>query len=1228
MTFSFSSLFQSARHQARSKRRRTAVSSHRRSSGRAIEADVKYQTSEVLENRTLLAAQLVSSDMTNRTISPGETFEVEVRYQTLDDNGNAAALKSNLVGFNLLFDSNQIEWLETPTTGIFTEGAQVLPTEVRLESEDAIKDDNDPNTESALVAAYSDNDPLFNPGWPNNIETNGIVVYTARFRAKDNFTGTTINFTDNATGNVTGQNAAFEFLSQSLELTPPAADPVVSISSASAVEGESVSFSVTLDTASDQTVSVEYSTEETNGPDGATAGTDYTAQVGQTLTFSPGQTSQTIQIATTDDSINEENEIFRLKLTGASGATLGVDEATGTITDNDESLPTVSISNAVAVEEGNSASFTVTLSESSDSPISVSYSTLDSTGPDGATAGADYTAQTNGSVTFSPGQTTQTIQVATIDDTVDEETEVFFVELTTAPGATISTSQATGTITDNDESLPTLSISDAATVAEGETAVFTVSLSAAADTAVTVSYATDSVGPTAATAGQDFSAVTNGSLTFAAGQVSQTVSIVTIDDSAVEQTETFSVVLSGAVGAILADATGDVTLTDNDVSDDIGTARVRKFNDLNSDGQRSDDEPWLNGWTIQLLDANGQVVAEGVTADVDLNGDQQIDPATERGWALLDAAAGTYAVQEIAQEGWVQTTPTTAADAAAYGLDQEYDFETTVSDFLNWGGLGERWLLSNDGWFFVTPAGELYQWDGSPRDNLSGTKIATLTSDYHSDLTRLVDVEPASAPELTLVAGQETDVLMFGNQDITVTGSISGRKWNDLNGDGQRSENEPWLNGWTVQLLDSLGAVVASTVTAAVDLNGDGTVDPVAEAGVYSFDQLSTGHYSVREVMVDGWTQTSPFSEDDKEAFELDSEYGFRSGGSTFENWGGLNERWVRGDDGWFYITPNGSLYEWNDSPRTNLSGTLVSQLGPRYYDDLTLLTNAINPAAAYIGLAVGEDRDGVDFGNQQDDSGGGGTSGFAGEGNVSARVAGTTLILSGDAASNGVHVSLNESGYVTVAGLGDTTINGESSMVLEGWTSIGTDLIAHLAGGDDVFVLSGVTVGRNLTVSSSVGDDTVIIDGSTIHRATNTTDLLGDNTFVAIDSTMSGGTSISRGAGDDLVFLNGVTAADVTAIVRGGTDGILARNSSLNGAVQVYLGAGNDELATLGETSFGSRVVILGQSGTDSSTASSGTTFSSDPVLLSIESDEGDPEGLLDQIMQRLADAGLDDLV
>lgn len=1224
MSSSLASLFRSARQRVQrgALRQRSATCS----SSRRSEAEIRYQTSETLETRTLLAAQLVASDMTSRTIDAGETFEVEVRYQTLDDNGNPATLKSNLIGFNLLFDSSQIEWLETPTNTIFTEGATVIPTEVRQESEDQITNDNDPNTDSALVASYSDNDPLFNPGWPNNIESDGFAVYTARFRALDTFTGTTIRFTANAVGNVVGQNAAFDFESRPLELLPPSTPSEISISDATAVEGSAAAFTVSLDAASDETVTVQYSTADGAGPEAATAGADYTAQTNQTVTFAPGQTSQTIQIQTTDDALDETDEFFLINLSNADGATIATSQATGTITDNDETLPTVSIADASAVVEGNSAVFTVTLSEASDSPISVSYSTADSTGPNAATAGTDYTALSNQSLTFSPGQTSLTIEVMTTDDAVDEDSEEFLVNLNSAPGATIASGQATGTITDNDEPvLPTLSVSDAGSVVEGQPATFTVSLSEAANSTVTVSVSTLTTGPTAATSGTDFTEISNQTVTFAAGQTSQTVTVSTIDDSLVESTEDFSVVLSGAVGATILDANGVGSITDNDATGENGTGRVRKFNDLNGDGERSADEPWLNGWTIQLLNANQDVVAEVVTTDVDVNGDQVLDPETESGWALFDVAPGTYTVREVAQAGWVQTTPVASAAAAAYLLDQNYDFKLADSDFEDWGGLGERWIFSNDGWFFITPDGELFQWDNSPADNLSGQSVGTLSPAYHDDLTLLVDVPEATVAELTVVTNQESDVLLFGNRDITVPGSISGRKWNDLNGDGQRTDDEPWLNGWTIELLDARGTVVQTTTTQAVDLNNDGTIDPVAEAGVYSFDDLNAGTYSVREVAQDHWIQTSPFSAEDVQAYDVDSRYELEETGNLFENWGGLSERWLRGADQWYYITPDGSLYRWNNSPSTDLSGELVEQLDVRYYNDPGLLADAVDPRAAVVHLAIGETRDDVYFGNQLQDQGSGD---FAGEGNVRVRVVGSTLILNGDGSANGVHVFLNQSGYVTVGGLGDTTINGESEMVMEGWTSIGTDLRVSLAGGDDALVVSDMSIGRNMSVNTGGGDDTVIVRDSSIAGGMSAVDLSGDNTLIAVDSQIMGATSISMGNGVDLVHLHGVTASTTTVNVRGGDDGIVAEDTAISGTLRVSMGAGNDRLAAIGANQMTGRTIIDGQSGTDAVSASSETTFASEPILRRIDSDDANPDDLLDQIMQRLADAGLDDLV
>ena len=216
-------------------------------------------------------------------------------------------------------------------------------------------------------------------------------------------------------------------------------------------------------------------------------------------------------------------------------------------------VPDLEIQDA-EVTEGGIAAFTVTLSSSSEVPVTVSYETIDGT----ATAGADYTT-TSGTLSFTPGQTTKRVEVQTLPDTDQEGAESFTVRLSGATGATLTDGVATGTILDDDDR-PSLRIGDAR-VAEGGTAEFTVTLSSAATGAVTVSYAT--VDETA-TAGADYT-TTSGMLTFEVnGDRTQRVEVPTLEDDEAEETETFTVQLSAPSGATVADGTGTGTIIDDD----------------------------------------------------------------------------------------------------------------------------------------------------------------------------------------------------------------------------------------------------------------------------------------------------------------------------------------------------------------------------------------------------------------------------------------------------------------------------------------------------------------------------------------------------------------------------------------------------------------------------------------------------------------------------------------
>jgi chitinase len=135
-------------------------------------------------------------------------------------------------------------------------------------------------------------------------------------------------------------------------------------------------FTVSLSTASGQVVTASFAT--TNGT--AVAPGDYTAQAG-TVTFAPGTTTQLITVAVVGDTVFEANETFLVELTNATNATIDNALALGTIT-NDDAAPTLAISD-VTVTEGDTGStnavFTVTLTGATALPATVAFTTANGT---------------------------------------------------------------------------------------------------------------------------------------------------------------------------------------------------------------------------------------------------------------------------------------------------------------------------------------------------------------------------------------------------------------------------------------------------------------------------------------------------------------------------------------------------------------------------------------------------------------------------------------------------------------------------------------------------------------------------------------------------------------------------------------------------------------------------------------------------------------------------------
>ncbi|HEX3148910.1 MAG TPA: Calx-beta domain-containing protein [Gemmataceae bacterium] len=247
------------------------------------------------------------------------------------------------------------------------------------------------------------------------------------------------------------------------------------------------------------------------------------------------------------------------------------------------------------------ATFTVTLSAPSGRTVCVNYATADGT----ATAGLDYLA-TSGTLKFLPGQTSKTVSVQVLADDITESPESFYLRLSNPRYATLADAEGLGTIRDvTDPPPPTIHAGDKQ-ITEGNsgtaTMVFKVCLSTLSTQPVTVHFTTADV---TALAGSDYVSV-SGTLTFAPGVMTQTITVPIVGDLIAENLETFQIVLSNPTNATLATDHATGTIVDNDsplpagiqvsfnARSDWGTGFVA---DMSITNNRPAD---VAGWTLEF----------------------------------------------------------------------------------------------------------------------------------------------------------------------------------------------------------------------------------------------------------------------------------------------------------------------------------------------------------------------------------------------------------------------------------------------------------------------------------------------------------------------------------------------------------------------------------------------------------------------------------------------------
>lgn len=354
------------------------------------------------------------------------------------------------------------------------------------------------------------------------------------------------------TGAVIGTNGTYTHT-----ITNDDALPVVSFTSATsnATEGASAIATVTLSTISNTNTVIPFTIGGS-----ATSISDYSLLQTSPITIPSGSTSATITIQTLTDSIYEGNETVVLTLGTPTGATLGA-PATHTLTIQDvNTQPTITINDATVVEGSSGtipAPFTITLSGTSASTVTVAYATQDGS----ASAPNDY-ASASSTLAFFPLETTKNISILVNGDTLFEPNETFTVVLSNPTGATLGAkSFGIGTI-QNDDILPVAQFSSASSRGqESATSVLIpVTLSAPAAQAVSIDYA---VTGGSANSGTDFT-LPDGTLSIPVGASSASIPLTVINDTIFEPDETVIITLSNPANATLGSPTSHTYTIQND----------------------------------------------------------------------------------------------------------------------------------------------------------------------------------------------------------------------------------------------------------------------------------------------------------------------------------------------------------------------------------------------------------------------------------------------------------------------------------------------------------------------------------------------------------------------------------------------------------------------------------------------------------------------------------------
>ncbi|WP_082218482.1 CHRD domain-containing protein [Kamptonema formosum] len=462
-------------------------------------------------------------------------------------------------------------------------------------------------------------------------------------------------------------------------------------------------------------------------------------------------------------------------------------------------------------------------------------------------------------------------------DETDLTVENFFTANDTVAGTgyietvgNLTGEQILASVTEAPTPAPMMELSIAGgSAAEGsDTLAFTVSLSGASTETVTVDYTTiaDTI-EGAATEGEDYDAA-SGTLTFAAGVTTQTITVSLINDADVEPDETFTVSLSGAMGAEIttAQATGTITNDDTLVGGTEGADSLTATGDATFEGSLGSDiitgavgffsQVTYVSLTVGILvNLLTRIVNKGDLGTDTVEGIQAVTGSNQ-----ADTIAGAGGNEELMGElGNDSLDGGEGNDTLDGGMPEDVPDNDTIT-----GGAGDDVVMGCLGGDSVD--------GGEGADQLTYVKAkASVTIDVTLGTVAVTGFDTDTITGIETLEGSDFgDTLIGGGEGVTVT--LKGGKGNDslkgggagvtfmggkgndtydidsVTGGGTVIEEEEGdgdtltgftLNAASLTLAAGVIGVQKTGTTLEIDLNASGTFEAASDLSVLNF--FSTG---------------------------------------------------------------------------------------------------------------------------------------------------------------------------------------------------------------------------------------------------------------------------------------------------------------------------------------------------------------------------------------------------